>query len=516
MINDQLLGYVKRQLSLNVSREVITNNLKSQGWTDADLSEVFAAIAPAPATAPVTATAPSSVPLSPAQPVQTNFSEPAHHSKTKKIFSIIVVLVLLLAAGAGTYAYYTGYFVSLPTIFTESISNSKNITSAKYDISLDIDLSELQALNSAPNPSGIDFKKFNFSASGASDISNIENPKLSSILSLTMGSILASAELRVLDKTFYGQITKIPDFGNLPVPLTLSAYQNKWFSLSFKPGDIDKLKALDQSFQIDSNNFTNQLTPEQRDHLLKLFQDANLMKTTKRLNPETVDGESSYHFSFDFDRDATISFAQSVYDYLNTLSVDKNIPKLPPFNSIIVSELLDKIKNFNGEIWIGRNDKLIHKLSVSFGIQPSLAKNEQIKTKMVIVYSDYNKPVSVVAPEGSTSLNDLLLVSFSSARQKGKEAALKSVISNMGRDAELFYERSVNQSYSGLCAFFYSKNAKKDIEDKYGGTGFVCKDSPTKYAIGVKLSPNSGNWCLDSTGANKSTTTLPSSTVCPQ
>ena len=74
MINDQLLGYVKRQLSLNVSREVITNNLKSQGWTDADLSEVFAAIAPAPATAPVTATAPSSVPLSPAQPVQTNFS----------------------------------------------------------------------------------------------------------------------------------------------------------------------------------------------------------------------------------------------------------------------------------------------------------------------------------------------------------------------------------------------------------------------------------------------------------
>ena len=44
MINPQLLGYIRQQLSLNVSKEAIANSLKSQGWTDADLGEAFAAV----------------------------------------------------------------------------------------------------------------------------------------------------------------------------------------------------------------------------------------------------------------------------------------------------------------------------------------------------------------------------------------------------------------------------------------------------------------------------------------
>ena len=516
MINNQLLGYVKQQLSLGIGRETITTNLKSQGWTDADLSEAFSAIGlnAAPALTPVSPMAVGVTQnVAQMQPAQTNFSNTnpvVTPHKSKKIIPIIVVLVLLvLAGGVAGYAYYSGIFVKLPDLLLESMERAKATTSVKYDMSFNINSSEIQALNSAPNPSGIDFKNFNFSLNGVSDISDLKNPKLSSVLSFSMGSILASAELRVLDSTFYGQITKVPTFGLLPIP---TLYENKWFSLSFKPEDIEKLKNLASSYPIDLNNITNQFTSEQQDHLLKLFQDANLLKTAKRLNPETVGGEPSYHFSFDFDRGGVISLAQSVYDYLNTISVNKNIPKLPPFNSVVVSELLDKIKNFNGEIWIGRNDKLVHKLSISFGVQFDSAKNEQVKVNTVIVYSDYNKSVSVVAPEGSTSLNDLILASLGVARQKGKEASIKANISNLHVQAELFWDAH-NGAYSGFCASKELKDTRAAIETA-GGTGFVCKETAQKYAVGVKLSKDFGYWCIDSTGANKSTATLSSGTVC--
>ena len=41
MINDQLLGYIRQQLTLNVQRDTIITNLKSQGWTEVDISEAF-------------------------------------------------------------------------------------------------------------------------------------------------------------------------------------------------------------------------------------------------------------------------------------------------------------------------------------------------------------------------------------------------------------------------------------------------------------------------------------------
>lgn len=52
MTNPQLIDYIRKQLSENIARETIKSNLISQGWTDQDIVEGFAAIG-RPATASI-------------------------------------------------------------------------------------------------------------------------------------------------------------------------------------------------------------------------------------------------------------------------------------------------------------------------------------------------------------------------------------------------------------------------------------------------------------------------------
>lgn len=86
MVNAQIIEFIKNQLQLGVSREKITTDLLSNGWTSNDINEAFSASA-----APQNA-------FSVAPPAQ------AKNSNTI-IFSAVTFIVLLLFGG-GLFAYY--------------------------------------------------------------------------------------------------------------------------------------------------------------------------------------------------------------------------------------------------------------------------------------------------------------------------------------------------------------------------------------------------------------------------
>jgi len=64
MINQQLLDYIRQQLTGGVAREIIKTNLMSQGWSEQDITEGFMTIEKSTAT-PVP---PAPMPVSPLQP----------------------------------------------------------------------------------------------------------------------------------------------------------------------------------------------------------------------------------------------------------------------------------------------------------------------------------------------------------------------------------------------------------------------------------------------------------------
>ena len=216
MINDQLLGYVKQQLSLKMEKEVIVGNLKSQGWTDADINEVFAAIIPI--------VAPTPVPISPAvSGVMPKMAEPQSMPviKSKKTLSVILILILLgLTGGAGIYAYYSDIFISLPDLVSEATDNVRTIKSARYDANFNIDLSGMKYATGGLDSLfsfGVNPKQFNLTAKGSYDLSDSKNAKHSSVISVSLGSLSAEAELKLADGALYAKLVKFPAFPILPI-----------------------------------------------------------------------------------------------------------------------------------------------------------------------------------------------------------------------------------------------------------------------------------------------------------
>lgn len=383
MINNQLLDYVKQQVSLSVSKETIIANLKAQGWTDSDINEAYESIA------------------QPKMGLSSTFIQ-----KNKKLLSTVLVLIVVFLAGAGVYAYYSGYFVSFDDLSSRAFENLKSSRSARYDTTISADFSEIKdmtndALQLIP---GLAPTKVSFTVKGSYDFSNIANKKISSLISLNAGeqSVL-SADLRVVENIFYGQLIKLPDFGPM---FSISGYQNRWFSFPLKtenvPLSIDG--SINEILGI-SSDVIDKITPEQKEQINQITQNASFLKMIQKLPPETINGELSYHFSFDLDREGISEYFRLLKEYIT--SIGKNDSKLSSFDVSAFSDDLDKIKDFKGEIWIGRRDTLPYKMTVNFNVKPDENKNEKMKIGLVSIFSNWNQPELVVAPSESTSLEEL-------------------------------------------------------------------------------------------------------------
>jgi hypothetical protein len=519
MITDQLLTYIKQQLSLKVSKDAIVNSLKQAGWADADISEAFRSFESG---------------VAPTHNFANANSVAEHHvsstsNRRKKILLVTSIVVLLGVASGVAYGFYSGMFLSPSSLVSESIEKTSHTTSATYDITLGVDISGAKSVladvGQLLSP-GVDSSKITVTVKGSYDSADAENLKSSSVFSFGAGSSSLSAEFRVLNDNFYGRLIKAPSVGILPM---FSAFENKWVSFPYKSPDGELVDNPITSFSGVDASMINKLTPEQEETLYKMSREASFIKVTKKLPPETITGEMSYHFMFDLDREGIISYFQALKEYIN--SIGKDDSAMSAFDPTAFSKELDKIENFSGEIWIGRKDRMIHKVVSNFDMKVPDVENEKIKLNMVGVFSGWNEPVSIVAPTDSvpfeTFLSNIFSGAFSSgslgssasgsdsleeARRKGKEAAIKANMSNLRAWAEIGYDST--GSYLGWCASENLKISRSAIEEA-GGSSFVCNEAPQSYAISVKFPSNSGYWCVDSTGSSKATTTLPTGTVCP-
>jgi len=124
MINDQLLDYVRQQLSLKVSREVIITNLKSTGWNEADINEAFRTVIPMQGFAPNSLTNNPPVSFS-------NYStfQPSVVPKISKIKSSLGNMVFLIVGLACVVIWY--FFEPQIANFWNSLSFPKFSMSSK-------------------------------------------------------------------------------------------------------------------------------------------------------------------------------------------------------------------------------------------------------------------------------------------------------------------------------------------------------------------------------------------------
>ncbi len=497
MITQQLIDSIKNEQVKGNSAEFIRATLAKQGYSDEDITLAFASLSDVQ-----TGTNHASYTVSPARSVK---------------FLIIAIIILGVAGAASAYAYYSGYFVSPDVVTTEAFQAAREATSGAFDTTITIDTSGLK--NSKPStmqflPIGAS-KKFSITTKGTYDMSDSLNSKFDVALSFDLGTLSAAANVRSVDGMFYATLTKVPTVSLVPMPI-FSNYQNKWISFVSK-GENSILERLPlmTTTGINPNTFSR-LTEEQKDHIYDLTTDAHFVTVTQKLPSETVGGASSYHYMFDLDRAGVAAYFEKLKEYVQTIGKDDSV--LSSFDPTLYNQSLESIQNFIGEAWIGKSDKLPHKVVLSFDILRKGHEDEgAVKIGMVSIFSDWNTPQSVPVPAGSMTLENFMAemtgASLDQARQKAADAEIKSVLASMRAEAELF-NMSNGDSYVNFCLAPKTGSMKVQIEEKNPDATFFCKDAVSSFAVSAKLI-GEGYHCVDSTGFSGSSTVPATSTACP-
>lgn len=106
-------------------------------------------------------------------------------------------------------------------------------------------------------------------------------------------------------------------------------------------------------------------------------------------------------------------------------------------------------------------------------------------------------------------LSSIVMASLNSARAKGGNASVKSNLSGIRSQSEIFYSDN-NQDYTNLCSNQSVIDAINSALTAGGDTGTVatrCNSDSTSWAVNVMLKEPDGSnpwWCVDNSGAARS------------
>lgn len=572
MITPELITYIKSQQLAGMTNEQIAATLKANGWMDADIAEGLATLQPVEivTSQPVQSATSfqqsqptmqsmnfaSGMPLhqevatenqsavssqfgigmNPHQaqnqtqtnPVmqETNQSIyqgmnqngyiasqptiPSSGSRTKKIVLTVMGVIMLIILGGGTYAYVSGYFTPLEKITSQALQATVSAKSASFDITTTIDTSDFLKTFDENTTSvlaqGFLSTKSSITVKGAYDLFDTNNKKFLSTVSINTGTTSASAEIRALSGILYAQLTQAPTIAMLPM---LSSLEKQWVSFPYTPSGDMAVPTLIPGVNID---ILKTLTPDQLAEFYTITNNAQFIKITKKLDTETIAGVSSYHFMFDLDKQGIVDYLQKVKEYIQ--EVGKNDSKLSSFDPTITMEDLDMIKDFSGEAWIGKTNKLIHKFSISMTVLDPIIKTEGVKVTSVGIFTDWNKPVTVSAPASSMTFDEFTGKLFSGTDDiVSNESSLRSDDMKKRAVEEYFPKLdeyiAKNKKSTGFCA-------SKDLSS-YPEIAIVCRETKNGFIAFSKL--DTGNYfCADTmTGFTGEVTTEPKTgSACPK
>ena len=113
-------------------------------------------------------------------------------------------------------------------------------------------------------------------------------------------------------------------------------------------------------------------------------------------------------------------------------------------------------------------------------------------------------------------LVSVVIASLTSARMRAENAAIKSNLKSIMTQANVFYE--IGQTYVGVCSDPIITRGLNALR-KDGGVMPECNSAQSVWAVSSNLRQQEGSfthWCVDSTNANRGTSSvLGPSTVCP-
>lgn len=331
-------------------------------------------------------------------------------SKKKIILSVVIgfivfiVGVVVVLAAAIWDPVWNPFQASSEEVLAEAFENMVGLNAVHSKIIYNIDLEAEE----------------NFSArmtiESDTNIFDVSNPKSQAVTDLSVSTqgieFFFNGEVRSMDEVFYFKM------GTMPIPVSLglsnlgldvSDWTNEWFKFDSRELGMSFIKTLSDQEKI-----------EIEQEVLQLLSDYPIAKVVEKLASEKIQEENVYHYLLTLDKENLKQFLVSLVDITNKYYEFDDLVNMSEEEMQEISEGIDKFFEATGgidfEIWIGKKDKLIHRVAgqKSFDlseieVQKMGAEEEILSLDFDISFSKFNQPVEILTPEDSQSIIEMLM-----------------------------------------------------------------------------------------------------------
>ncbi|MHB8652224.1 MAG: hypothetical protein ACYC8S_03790 [Minisyncoccota bacterium] len=424
MVTPELIQYIRENLSHGISVQDTVQGLRDVGWTSEDIAAAFheAQLTPAPPISPHYPSANSPATTTAQLTMSTNAQKPSH--KRLLVGLVLSFLVVVLGAG-GVYAYFVVLNPTPQAVLNSVAENAKNIHSltATAKLTATIAVSGGNGANQFSTPPRLATTTTELTVT--IDKTLPDTPKMSADISATANfnsmSFSGAGHIILIGDRFYFMIEKIPLLDML-LQGSAKNIMGSWVTYDqqemvdfLKTMGVDKKSLEDTQAKIDQNPLKQSLSKKDLDELSVLAKKNPPLTATEQLTTDSIDGQPMFHYRLALNTSNTLDLYRFIFSKLD-----------PSADTAAINTEMDSLKKHasdstidNMEIWIGKNDRFVHRLLVVShnSSSPQSSEPTDTNTKVALTldvsFKDYNKPSTITPPAGARSLvTDILGPSF--------------------------------------------------------------------------------------------------------
>lgn len=358
----------------------------------------------------------------------TQSPEPVRRSGKKLIAVGLLsfLLILILAGGAGAY-YFFVYEATPERVMQKTLLQMSTLTSVSYEGGFQVTRQAAKNMSIHLDNSGVtqteseESVEINVTVSAEGTTSFTEDKGSTKItVSATAGDKQMfgpiSGETRKIDDSTYLNLEKIfvPSFMGIDFQAYSEIITGRWIEINreqiLKSAGLDEInEKLEQAEAEASAKYD--------DRLEQLFKAAlpNFITVTEKLASEDIDGVPTHHYAYVGNKEAILQFFA---DMKSVLEEDLDSGTANIFSRL--DEQLAEYENIHGEVWIGKSDYYVRKITISSTIVEDGEEEGNLSASVVL--SGFSEPVNISEPENAASVEQV----FTEVLQKISEDAAKA------------------------------------------------------------------------------------------
>lgn len=222
-----------------------------------------------------------------------------------------------------------------------------------------------------------------------SDLTDKKAPKVMGVVNLSFAAqglqLMFSSEFKAVNQNAYLRLIQIPElFKNTKLPLNINKYKELWVRIP-----LDKYK--------NTKNMNPQAVMEE---VKKWTKEEKIFAKIEKLKSEKINENNCYHYMCLLNKDTLVDLFKRLDKISGKNTDEKNYAKASPE--------INKLKDIFIELWIAKKDMSLNKIKIADVEIKPMGADDALKISFEGVYSKYNVPVSVQAPETSISIEEII------------------------------------------------------------------------------------------------------------